>query len=141
MRMSMLSTSVAHYAHETEQHILPMDLPLNWTEQKEKLKEMSHRFKKAALANILLAAGSDNGLVQTDNLLAACLLLCIRDVLTADVGWKDNMEFVLNLISKRGGPQAMLKPSEYSFTRRYLLENLATHNVFSELLSVLDGSR
>jgi hypothetical protein len=41
------------------------------------------------------------------------------------------MEFALNLIAKKGGPQAMLKPDEYSFTRRYLLENLATHDVFS----------
>lgn len=42
------------------------------------------------------------------------------------------MEFALNLISKKGGPQAMLKPADYSFTRRFLLENLATHDVFSE---------
>lgn len=134
MRMSMLSTSVAHFAHDTEHYMPAADLPASWDEQKAQLKAMSHKFKKAALANILLAAGTDSGAEQTDNLLAACTLLCVRDVVTADPGWKDNMEFVLNFISKRGGPQAMLKSSEYSFTRRYLLENLAAHDVFSKSL-------
>jgi hypothetical protein len=53
-------------------------------------------------------------------------------VISADPSWRDNLEFALNLINKKGGPQAMLKPPDYSFTRRYLLENLATHDVFSE---------
>ena len=132
MRMAMLSTSVAHFAHETEQHIPAAQLPPAWRDQKAQLKAMSNKFKKAALANILLTASTDGGTAQTDNQLAACTLLCIRDVVTADTSWRDNMEFVLKLISKKGGPQAMLQGSEYSFTRRYLLENLATYDVFSE---------
>lgn len=46
------------------------------------------------------------------------------------------MEFVLKLAHKKGGPQAMLKDAggTNNFTRRYLLENLATHDVFSESL-------
>lgn len=131
MRMSMLSTSVAHFGHETEQHIDTTSLPPAWSDQKAQLKAMSARFKRAALSNILLASSSDGGTAHTDTVLAACTLLAIRDVVLADTSWRDNMEFVLNLISKKGGPQAMLKPSEYSFTRRYLLENLAAHDVFS----------
>jgi hypothetical protein len=44
------------------------------------------------------------------------------------------MEFVLKLAHKKGGPQAMLRDpcGGNTFTRRYLLENLATHDVFSE---------
>lgn len=53
-------------------------------------------------------------------------------VISADPSWRDNLEFALNLINKKGGPQVMLKPPDYSFTRRYLLENLATHDVFSK---------
>ena len=132
MRMSMLSTAIAHYAHETEQQLYSKDAPAIWADQKSQLKAMSNKFKKAALSNILLSAKSDGSAAQTDTVLAACTLLCIRDTLTADTSWRDNMEFVLNLISKKGGPQAMLNGAEYSFTRRYLLENLAAHDVFSE---------
>lgn len=131
MRMSMLSTSIAHYAHETGQLLYNNQVPAVWADQKAQLKAMSNKFKKAALSNILLSAKSDGSAAQTDTVLAACTLLCIRDVVTADTSWSDNMEFVLNLINKKGGPQAMLNGAEYSFTRRYLLENLAAHDVFS----------
>lgn len=69
-----------------------------------------------------------------DSILAACTLLCIRDVIDADETWQDNLEFALHMISKRGGPLAMLKASDTSFTRRYLLENLAVHDVFGASL-------
>lgn len=53
-------------------------------------------------------------------------------MISADPTWADNMEFALKLVNKKGGPQAMLKTTKgSSFTRRYLLENLATHDVFS----------
>ena len=68
--------------------------------------------------------------MPVDSILAACTLLCIRDVIDADETWQDNLEFALHMISKRGGPLAMLKAADTSFTRRYLLENLAVHDVF-----------
>lgn len=54
-------------------------------------------------------------------------------MIDADETWQDNLEFALHMISKRGGPLAMLKAADTSFTRRYLLENLAVHDVFGEL--------
>jgi hypothetical protein len=69
-------------------------------------------------------------MTTVDSILAACTLLCIRDVIDADETWQDNLEFALHMISKRGGPLAMLKAADTSFTRRYLLENLAVHDVF-----------
>ena len=56
-------------------------------------------------------------------------------MIDADDTWQDNLEFALHMISKRGGPLAMLKAPDTTFTRRYLLENLAVHDVFGEILS------
>ncbi|GFZ52220.1 hypothetical protein JCM24511_09993 [Saitozyma sp. JCM 24511] len=128
IRMSMLSISVTHFVHETEEAVGVPGMGPAWSSQKSTLKAMSDKFKKAAVASILLAAGSNPGRAQVDSVLAACLLICIRDVISADPSWRDNLEFALNLINKKGGPQVMLKPPDYSFTRRYLLENLATHD-------------
>ena len=109
MRMSMLSISVAHFAHETEQ-VLGVDvLGGTWIGggQKKQLKRMSEKFKKAALSNLTLATTTDastqHGMSSfprlimctilptlaeylrkrtVDCILAACLLICIRDVST-----------------------------------------------------------
>lgn len=80
MRMSVLSTSVAHYAHETEEAVGKANLGRMWESQKSQLRAMSEKFKKAAVSNILLCTSSDGGTHQIDSLLAACTLLCIRDV-------------------------------------------------------------
>lgn len=54
-------------------------------------------------------------------------------MISADPTWLDNMDFMIKLIHKKGGPQAMLNSTKgSSFTRRYMLENLATHDVFSK---------
>ncbi|ODN79823.1 hypothetical protein, variant [Cryptococcus amylolentus CBS 6039] len=135
VRMSMLSTGVAHFTHETSDAVGPAELGVGWEGQRKKLKELGNKFKRAALANITLAAKVETGDEQLDSILAACTLVCIRDVISADSSWRDNLEFALSLISKKGGPQAMLQGPGYSFTRRYLLENLATHDVFSSFVT------
>jgi hypothetical protein len=68
MRMSMLSTSVAHFAHETEEHMGLPNLGAAWAHQKAQLRTMSEKFKKAALSNITLSASSDNGTHQSESL-------------------------------------------------------------------------
>ncbi|WVW78653.1 hypothetical protein I302_100613 [Kwoniella bestiolae CBS 10118] len=140
IRMSMLSTGIAHFIHETGSSLRNTDAALTlgngqWERMRGKLKEISGKFKKAALSNITLAASSERSPDQVDSILAACTLLCIRDVISADPTWRDNLEFALNLITKKGGPQVMLQGSEYTFTRRYLLENLATHDVFASFIT------
>ncbi|OCF59004.1 hypothetical protein L486_03502 [Kwoniella mangroviensis CBS 10435] len=140
IRMSMLSTGIAHFIHETGSSLKNTELAVmlgkgQWERMRGKLKEISGKFKKAALSNITLAASSERSPDQVDSILAACTLLCIRDVISADPTWRDNLEFALNLITKKGGPQVMLQGSEYTFTRRYLLENLATHDVFASFIT------
>ncbi|WVR07883.1 hypothetical protein IAU60_004926 [Kwoniella sp. DSM 27419] len=135
IRMSMLSVGLAHFTHETKEAVGPNELGTSWAVLKENLKEMSNRFKKAALSNITLAAKGEADPQQIDSILAACTLLCIRDVISADPTWRDNLEFAMNLMGRKGGPQAMLSGTGYSFTRRYLLENLATHDVFASFIT------
>ncbi|WVQ99110.1 hypothetical protein IAU59_006242 [Kwoniella sp. CBS 9459] len=135
IRMSMLSVGIAHFAHETKDTVGPARLGPDWENQRQKLKEMGKKFKKAALSNVTLAARGEASPDQIDSILAACTLLCIRDVISADPSWRDNLEFALNLVGRKGGPQAMLSGSGYSFTRRYLLENLATHDVFASFIT------
>ncbi|WRT64943.1 uncharacterized protein IL334_001883 [Kwoniella shivajii] len=138
IRMSMLSTGISHFTHETGAALKGVELGMSighWERMKLKLKEISGKFKKAALSNITLAASSERSPDQVDSILAACTLICIRDVISADPSWRDNLEFALNLVSKKGGPQVMLQGSEYTFTRRYLLENLATHDVFASFIT------
>ncbi|WVQ84847.1 hypothetical protein IAT38_007004 [Cryptococcus sp. DSM 104549] len=135
IRMSMLSAGVAHFTHETADAVSKEELGRHWEAQRQTLKEMGNKFKKAALSNITLAARSETSPEQIDSILAACTLLCIRDVISADPTWRDNLEFAINLINKKGGPQAMLNGQGYSFTRRYLLENLATHDVFASFIT------
>ncbi|WWC59260.1 uncharacterized protein I303_101810 [Kwoniella dejecticola CBS 10117] len=136
IRMSMLSTAIAHFIHETNSTLKQSGMGVGqWERMKLKMKEMSNKFKKAALSNITLAASSEKSPDQVDSILAACTLLCIRDVISADPTWRDNLEFALNLITKKGGPQVMLQGAEYTFTRRYLLENLATHDVFASFIT------
>jgi hypothetical protein len=57
----------------------------------------------------------------------------MRDVISAD-DWSENFQYAIRLVSKRGGPQAVLSSDPTNFTRRFLLENLTTHDIFSESL-------
>jgi hypothetical protein len=62
--MSMLSISVTHFVHETEEAVGMQGMGLAWPGQKTTLRMMSDKFKKAAISNILLAAGSNPGRAQ-----------------------------------------------------------------------------
>lgn len=64
IRMSMLSISVTHFVHETEEAVGVPGMGPAWSSQKSTLKAMSDKFKKAAVASILLAAGSNPGRAQ-----------------------------------------------------------------------------
>lgn len=55
-------------------------------------------------------------------------------VISGDSSWEENLEFALKFVNKQGGAQAMLAGNNYTYTRRYFLENLATHDVFGKLL-------
>lgn len=55
-------------------------------------------------------------------------------VISGDPSWEENLEFALKFVSKQGGAQAMLAGNNYTYARRYFLENLATHDVFGESL-------
>jgi hypothetical protein len=55
----------------------------------------------------------------------------MRDVISAS-DWSENFEYAIRLVSKRGGPQAVLSSDPTNFTRRFLLENLTTHDIFSQ---------
>lgn len=161
IRMSLLSTSMAHFTYETVDLVGAANLGRNWASTRARLDAVGRKFKKAALSNIFMAettetspeasecidvCSENRAHLVVDSILAACTFICIRDVsqgfpeaddqvISADPTWADNMEFVLKLAHKKGGPQAMLKTTNgaSNFTRRYLLENLATHDVFSEL--------
>lgn len=58
-------------------------------------------------------------------------------VISGDKTWEENLEFALKFVNKQGGAQAMLAGNDYSFTRRYFLENLAVHDVFGKSESIL----
>ncbi|KAI9637142.1 fungal-specific transcription factor domain-containing protein [Dioszegia hungarica] len=133
IRMSLLSTSMAHFTYETVDLVGAANLGRNWASTRARLDAVGRKFKKAALSNIFMAETTETSPEAIDSILAACTFICIRDVISADPTWADNMEFVLKLAHKKGGPQAMLKTTNgaSNFTRRYLLENLATHDVFS----------
>lgn len=70
-----------------------------------------------------------------DTILATSVIILIRDVISAD-DWVENFEYAIRLVAKRGGPQAVLSSDPTNFTRRFLLENLATHDIFSGFLPV-----
>jgi hypothetical protein len=69
--------------------------------------------------------------VAVDTVLATCVIIMMRDVISAS-DWSENFEYAIRLVSKRGGPQAVLSSDPTNFTRRFLLENLTTHDIFSE---------
>lgn len=64
IRMSMLSVSVTHFVHETEEAVGIKTMGTAWACQKKTLRAMSDKFKQAAISNMLLAAGSKPGAAQ-----------------------------------------------------------------------------
>jgi hypothetical protein len=59
IRMSILSTSIAHFTYETADIVGAAHLPTRWAETKAKLDAVGAKFKKAALSNIFLAETSE----------------------------------------------------------------------------------
>jgi hypothetical protein len=129
---------------------------------RDRLREVGKRFKTAALANIVLVEEDESDqcesrfpsyspfitfsafltetrklthsslrFVAVDTVLATCVIIMMRDVISAS-DWSENFEYAIRLVSKRGGPQAVLSSDPTNFTRRFLLENLTTHDIFSE---------
>ena len=127
LRMSILSVSLAHISND-----LRMSKVCN-EEQKGPLMQgiqaLGAKLKTATLANIVLVEEDEND--QFDTVLASCVLTMIRDVISADITWHENFEYAIRMVTKRGGPEAVLNEDRSNFTRRFLLENLAAHDVFS----------
>jgi hypothetical protein len=74
---------------------------------------------------------------KVDTLLASCVILLLRDVISGSGDWESTIDYAIRLVAKRGGPQAVLNSDKSNFTRRFLLENLATHDIFSSSLGWL----
>ena len=99
IRMSILSISTAHFAHDTlngPTKVVNL-ADTTWASRCEALGTVSGRLKKAAISNITLATGKSLNAAEgeyicsegvfvseltkpVDSILAACTLLCIRDV-------------------------------------------------------------
>ena len=60
IRMSILSISATHFAHETEGSVGKELLGEEWDAKRVRLKELSRKFKKAALCNVYLGTGGDD---------------------------------------------------------------------------------
>ena len=133
---------------------------------RDRLREVGKRFKTAALANIVLVEEDESDQCKSvfplirlslpfplshrsedthphstrtrtvDTVLATCVIIMMRDVISAS-DWSENFEYAIRLVSKRGGPQAVLSSDPTNFTRRFLLENLTTHDIFSESESLV----
>lgn len=58
--MSILSISATHFAHETETSVGREMLGIEWDAKRARLKELSRKFKKAALCNVYLGTGGDD---------------------------------------------------------------------------------
>lgn len=55
-----------------------------------------------------------------------------EQTLYADPAWEENMTFALRHISRRGGPSALLSDPTQGCDRRFILEQLAVVDLFSE---------
>jgi hypothetical protein len=131
LRFALLATSAVHILHlhggdgDADLCSRLKKLAIGYTviSQSEIDKE---RGGKPPGALISPKAQLDNDLV-----LAACVVLLTRDVLSADPTWRANLDFALACVRGRGGAEALLAAEPGNFMRRFVLEQLATHEVFS----------
>ncbi|KAL1408591.1 hypothetical protein Q8F55_005404 [Vanrija albida] len=86
--------------------------------------------KRQAGAHMILSL-SKEGDKHVDLLLATCMAVKTRDVLMADKSWKQNLDFAIRMMYKRGGPAALLAEDPSNFGRRFVIEQLTTTDVFS----------
>lgn len=143
LRMGMLGVSVVHLGSEWARRngrAAGSDYSKRMT---ARIVELGKRLKQASLANVVL--GQDEEVDQFDTILATLLLILIQDVISADPTWSHSLEYAVRLVMRKGGVQSVLDGIDFGgtvtgysggyaeggFTRRYLLENLATHEVFS----------
>lgn len=115
LRFALLTTSAAHILH------------LRGGNDPE-AQALCDKLKRLAIGYTVLSenADADNVLV----VLAACVIILTRDVLNADRTWRHNLDYALAAVRRRGGPEALMA-RDPSFIKRFVLEQLATHEVFS----------
>jgi hypothetical protein len=58
--------------------------------------------------------------------------LDLSKVISAGSTWQENMEYAIRLVSQRGGAMAVINEEGGNFTRRFLVENLVVHDIFSK---------
>lgn len=132
LRFSLLTTSAAHIFHlrggddAADLCDRLKRLAIGYTVISQSEADDERRAKEGTTAMISEKTERDNDLV-----LAACVILVTRDVLSADRTWRANLDFALSAIRRRGGPEAVMARDPTSFMRRFVLEQLATHEVFS----------
>jgi len=67
IRMSIMSISVVHLVLETQDMVGPiMSGRMEWDIRKKRMMEMSGKFKKAALSNLLLATRTEGSPQQSE---------------------------------------------------------------------------
>lgn len=123
-RLGILSLAAGHLHHQY------LDSGAGVDHDACELLAETRRSRRHASAHMLLSL-TRQGDAELDLLLATCMMLKTRDVVLADKGWKQNLEFALKLIVQRGGPAAHLAADPHNFARRFVLEQLATSDVFS----------
>ncbi|KAL7419001.1 hypothetical protein Q5752_006685 [Cryptotrichosporon argae] len=128
LRLSLLSAAAAHIHHLRLSGPGAGAVAAAELAHDDMLAE-TRRAKRQATGKMLLSL-SKEGDAELDAVLAACVIIMTRDVLSADAGWRDNLDFAIGLIHKRGGPAAMLARDPANYTRRFILEQLTTHDVF-----------
>ncbi|WOO84604.1 Aspercryptin biosynthesis cluster-specific transcription regulator atnN [Vanrija pseudolonga] len=117
LRFSLLTTSAVHILH------------LRGGQARD-VAELCDRLKRLAIGYTVMSQASENA-EDADLVLAACCILTTRDVLNADTTWRNNFDFAISCVRRRGGPEQLLARDPTSFTKRFVLEQLATHEVFS----------
>lgn len=58
--------------------------------------------------------------------------LVLSKVISAGSTWQEDMEYAIRLVSQRGGAMAVINEEGGNFTRRFLVENLVVHDIFSK---------
>jgi hypothetical protein len=123
-RLGVMSLAAGHMHHQY------LDRGNPASEDATNMLVETRRARRHADAQMLLSL-TRQGDTELDLVLATCMMLKTRDVVLADQGWKKNLDFALRLILQRGGVVSVLAADPHNFGRRFILEQLATSDVFS----------
>ncbi|MDA4763380.1 hypothetical protein, partial [Enterobacter hormaechei] len=85
--------------------------------QARDVAELCDRLKRLAIGYTVMSQASENA-EDADLVLAACCILTTRDVLNADTTWRNNFDFAISCVRRRGGPEQLLARDPTSFTKR-----------------------